>query len=707
MTNNLLITLAHSSSLNRFMMVSVVLGAASLPSVTQATEANTVQLPAVTVEADRANTEGYKVNRASSPKLSQPLRDTPQTVTVIPEEIIQERAATTLRDVLRNVTGVSIAAGEGGTPNGDNLTIRGFSARTDIFVDGIRDFGGYFRDPFNLEQVEVIKGPASAYSGRGSTGGSINLVTKAPKLEASKGGSLSLGTDQTKRVTADVNQPLTGLIDSAALRLNVMVHDSEVAGRDFVENQRWAIAPSLAFGLGTSTRTTFSYLHQDQDNIPDYGHPYVNGRPAQVDRENFYGLSGFDYEDTSVDMVTAKIEHDFNETLTVRNQLRYGNFVRDSIVTAPRLLSLPADTVNRTLKTRDSVDTILLDQVDLTAKFTTGTLGHTLVSGIEVGRETSENVARTASNGPVASLDNPNPYQTYAGTITRGATTETEADTLAAYTFDTLKLNAQWEIAGGLRYDRFDADFTSTAAAPLGTVDDMLSWKGAVTFKPLPAGSIYFAYGTSFNPSAEGLSLTTATASLDPEESRIFELGTKWDLLDKRVALSSALFRTEKTNARTPDPIGGVTVLEGEQVVDGIEFGVTGRITKQWQVFAGYSFMDSEITESGTAAEVGREVLNVPAHTFNLWTTYELPINVEIGGGTQYVGNRFSNNTNTNEVSGYWRFDAMASYHMTENIDIQLNVFNLADEYYYESIGGGHLVPGAGRSAMLTTSVRF
>ncbi len=693
----------ETTSLNRICLASLALGAVVAPMT--ATAENTMQLPSVVVEADRTDT-GYTVKNASSPKFTQPLRDTPQTVTVIPQEVMQERAATSLRDVLRNVTGISLAAGEGGTPNGDNLTLRGFNARTDIFVDNMRDIGGYFRDPFNMEQVEVFKGPSSAQTGRGSTGGSINLVSKAPTLKAAQSASLGFGTDNTKRVTADVNQPIPGL-QGAALRLNLMAHDADVAGRDIAENSRWAIAPSLAFGLGTPTRVTLSYLHQTEDNLPDYGHPYVNGRPAPVDRENFYGLKNLDYEDVMVDMLTAKVEHDFNDSLTLRNQLRYGHYDRDSIATPAATPNLLTNTVTRNPKSRDSIDTLLLNQLDVTAKFATGAVNHTLVSGMEIGQETSENTAKTFAAVPGTSLLNPNPYQPFTGTITRGATTDTEANTLALYAIDTIALNKQWDITGGLRWDRFDADTSLTTGQNFSNVDNMLSWKGAVTYKPRENGSVYLAYGTSFNPSAETLALSASNANLEPEESRSYELGTKWDLLDKRLAVTGAVFRTEKTNGRTSESSTSITVLEGEQKVDGFEIGATGQITKAWQVFAGYTFLDSKIESSRNPAEIGKEVANVPPHTFSLWTTYELPINVQIGGGTQYVGSRYGNNTNATEAPSYWRFDAMAAYHVTENVDVQLNIFNLADEYYYESVHGSHVVPGAGRTAMLTTSVKF
>jgi catecholate siderophore receptor len=274
----------------------------------------------------------------SSLKYTEPLRDIPQTITVISKSMIEEQGATTLRDVLRNVPGLTMTAGEGGTAAGDNLTLRGFSARNDLFVDGVRDISPQSRDPFNMEEVEVVKGPGSAFTGRGSTGGSINLVSKAPSLSRMFGGTFNFGTDGTKRVSADVNMPLRFLGEHTAFRLNVLAHDSGVAGRDVVNNQRWGVAPSLAFGLGTPTRLTLSYFKLKQDNISDYGIPWVpatnnvltayRDRPAPVPRETFYGFRSRDYERMGSDMATVKYEYDFSDALQLRNQLRYGRSTR-------------------------------------------------------------------------------------------------------------------------------------------------------------------------------------------------------------------------------------------------------------------------------------------------------------------------------------------------------------------------------------------
>ncbi len=334
------------------------------------------------------------------PLLTQPLIDTPQSIDVVPQHVIQDQGATTLRDTLRNVAGISLAAGEGGA-QGDSLTIRGFTARNDIFLDGMRDFGSYYRDPFNMQEVAVLQGPSSIAFGRGSTGGVVNQETKVAQTGHILTGDVELGTDQTKRITADIDRALPSLGSGTAFRLNLMGHESKFAGRDIAENRRFGIAPSLAFGLGTPTRLTFSYLHQGADDTPDYGIPWLFNGPAPVDRRNYYGFEHGNYLRTNVDLGTIKLDHDFSDKITFRNQARYAHYHRDLRITEAQIgttfdgdkvtPTTPLDEiqVNRNQIAVNSLETFLQDQVDVTMRFRTGFLRHTLVAGAEGGRETS------------------------------------------------------------------------------------------------------------------------------------------------------------------------------------------------------------------------------------------------------------------------------------------------------------------------------
>ncbi len=663
---------------------------------------------------------------AASPKFTEPLRDVPQTITVIPANVMQQQGAVTLRDVLRNVSGITFQAGEGGVPAGDQLTIRGFSARTDMFVDGVRDFGGYSRDAFNLEQVEVAKGPSSAIAGRGSTGGAINQISKAPNLVDSYTGTIGVGNASARRTTLDINQPIEGLGHGAAFRINAMWTDTEVPSRDAVSAERWGIAPSLAFGLGTSTRLTLSYFHLSQDNLPEYGLPWVpantnpeleaysNGMPP-VDQSNFYGLRNRDYEDTLTRLGTVVLDHDFTSSLSLRNLARYGTTERDSVITAPRFASVNTSTaINRQLQSRDMTDDIVANQTNLTARFGTGGLQHALVTGAEVSAESSENFARSGPTAPQADLFNPNPDDPYPGPITRtGARTLGEATSAAVYAFDTVNITEHWELTGGLRWDRFDVDYESVAATgeltELDRTDRMVSWRAGGVYKPRFNGSVYFGYGTSLNPSAEGLALSTATVDLDPERTRTYELGTKWDTPDSRASFNAAVFRTEKTNARTPglNPGDPPTVLAGKLVVDGVELGVSGRLTDRWTTFGTVSFLQSDIAASNTADELDNALALTPERTFNIWTTYALPMRISVGGGVQYMDSVFRNATNAASVPSYWLVNALASYEVNTHLTLRMNANNLANEEYVDRVGGGHYIPGPGRQVMISADVKY
>ena len=652
----------------------------------------------------------------SSPKYTQPILDTPQTITVISKEVMEEQGATTLRDVLKNVPGLTITAGEGGNPAGDNLTLRGFSARNDIFVDGVRDISPQARDPFNLEQVDVVKGPGSTYTGRGSTGGSINLINKTPGLRRSFAGALDFGTDATRRATADINLPIG---DTIGFRLNLLGHHSGVAGRDVVKFERWGVAPSLTFGLGKPTRFTISYYKLKQDNISDYGIPWVpatnnvlvefRDRPAPVPRDTFYGFRNRDFEKLDSNLVTLKFEHDFNDNLSLRNQLRYADSSRDSMATPPRFASNNSTVINREMRSWITEDKVWDNQTDFIARFNTGSVQHALVSGVNFSRENNTRVTRTAGNSQTTLL-NPNPDDIFTGPIIISPIVgDVTANSQAAYLFDTATLGSKWELNGGLRWDRFDADGITTTGTPVSRVDRMLSVRAGAVFKPLPQGAIYASYGTSINPSLEGLSYNTANTVIDPEKTYTLEAGSKWDFFNRRVLLTGAVFHVEKLNARTPGILPGdpPQVLEGKQRVNGVELSLEGSLTKAWHMLAGYTYLDSETVESNTPGETGKELVNTPRNSFNLWTTYSLPSGLHFGGGARFVGRRWGNTINTRFVEGYWTFDVMASYPLTEHIDLKLNLYNLANKLYFDRLGGGHLVPGPGRSAMVSTSFRF
>ena len=678
---------------------------------------------------------------ATSPKYTQPLLDTPQTLTIIPSNVYEAQAQTTLRDALRNTPGITLQAGEGGGAPGDNVYVRGFTARNDISIDGVRDPGVVSRDLFNVEQIEIAKGPASAITGRGSTGGAINLASKMALADGFTRLSLTAGTDDHGRTTLDANREFG---EGGAARVNLMWQDAGVPGRDAVERRSWGLAPSFVLGLHTPTRVYLNLVHAEQDNLPDYGLPVVlpgnvsaGTTAADLDWSNFYGLRSRDYEKVATDSATVIVEHDFSDALSLRSLTRVGRNDRDAIVTAPRFAANadqgtgfdPAvPQVRRNdMKSQDREDAILAHQTSFSGQWTVGGVKHDVVAGVELSREDQDSYSRAEVSGvlpPMANLYDPDPNTPYASEVARtGASTHARGDTTAVFAFDTLSFGQHWLLSGGLRWERFDVDYT-TVAAPVAPAtqgvatdfarrDDMLSWRAGLVYKPVPAGSIYLAAGTSFNPIADGnqgivLGGTGAnTATLAPERSRTVELGTKWDWLRGRLSFTGALFESEKTNARSTDALGN-TVLAGDQRIRGVELSLAGEVRRGWQVFAGYAYMDSDIIESANTLEVDRELAYVPRNTFNLWTSHTAG-DWTFGAGAQFTDSYFFSAVAPtaavaalSDYTRYWLFNAMVGYRVNEVANLQLNATNLADERYIERGYNGHFSPGAGRAVLLS-----
>lgn len=671
------------------------------------------------IELDAHTVEGLSASQLASPKFNAPLLDTPQTITVIPQSLMQEQGASTLRDILRNSPGITFQAGEGGTPAGDQMTIRGFSARTDMFVDGVRDLGGYARDSFNLEQVEVAKGPSSASAGRGATGGSVNLVSKAPQAVPFATAAATVGTDNHLRGTLDVNRPLNA-DQNVAGRLNLMWQDADVPGRDTVNNSSWGIAPSVKIGLDKPTQLTLAWQHLEQDNLPDYGMPRATfDYEPTVPFSNWYGLTERDYEKIDQDLVTATVEHQ-GSGYTLRNLTRFGSTYRDSVTTAPRFVSGSTDVIRRSdWKSRDQTDEIFANHTNLSTEFVTGDITHGLSFGLELSRESERNYTRVedpATVLPETDVYNPNPHDPYNGNITRnGAYNEGSGDTVALYAFDNIFAGQRWQIFAGLRYDDFSAtqDVVDEAGAKTSYSrrDREFSGRLGGLFKPNEDSTLYFGYSSAFNPSAEGLSLLarrTDLSDVDPEQTRAYELGYKWNALQNQLSLSAGLFRTEKTNARTAgiNPNDPPIILDGKERVDGIELTAAGRLSRQWELFAGYAYMTSELEASNSSA-TGGDLGLVPHHTFNFWSTYQLPSGFTLGGGAQYMASVFRNDTSGETVPDYLLFNAMVSYNISEALTLRLNATNLTDETYIDRIGGGHHIPGQGRQFLLSAYYAF
>jgi catecholate siderophore receptor len=685
------------------------------------------------VEVTGVETPDYKVDVNSLSKLTQPMVDTPQQIESISRQLMQDRGELSLSDALRNASGVSLGAGESSW-QGTNLTLRGFNARNDIYLDGMRDFGSYYRDPFNMEEVQVLEGPSSVLFGRGSTGGVVNQVSKTPSLTARTEVEAAVGTDNTHRGAIDFDAPLTGLGRGAAVRINLMGHEDNVAGFSQTPHfARWGLAPSLALGLGTPTRMTFSYFHQSEDDVPTQGIPWYLNRPAPVPRSNYYGFSD-DFLHTTADAWTVKVEHDYSARLSVRNQLRYAQFFsswrqiepQPAPVTASTTLA--TETVTRALQGSQARQTFLQDQLDANARFSTGGLRHNLVFGAEVGPERASPEYDNALGVPSTLLLTPNTSQAFSGNVFPRIVTDTKAFSYAFYAIDTVELGTHIELTGGIRWDSFKNDYTSTtySATPglLGTpiagqpivdnrTDQSPSYRGSVVFKPTEHGSLYFDYSTSFNPSAEALSqviavrsLTMGNRFLDPEKNETFEAGAKWNVLDDHVLLQGAVFREEKTNARVPSATAGLNQLAGDQRVDGFELQGSGHITPAWQVNASYTYLHTQTVKTVPGGpRLGAPLFNAPDSSAILWTSYAFTSKLEAGAGVTYVGRRYGNDTEV--APGYTTADLMLKYRLSDRLRLQVNIDNLTDANYADAIHGFHIIPGAGRSALFSVAADF
>jgi catecholate siderophore receptor len=670
-------------------------------------------------------------------KIPLDLQDTPQSVNLIPQSLIQDQADHRLEDALKNVPGVTLNAGEGAA-RGDTVNIRGFSAFNDFFLDGVRDAAVYNRDSFDLQEVEVLKGPSATLFGRGSTGGAINQVSKAPGLDALRTLTSDVGTNDEVRGALDVDQPIG---PAAAIRLNAMAETSGVAGRDVVRDRRWGVAPSAAFGLGEPTTLTLNYLHLQEDDTPDTGAPFVNGLPAPVPRGAFYGLAS-DRAKSWVNVGTLRLTHEVSPALTFASTVRYASYRFDYQFEAPNFGSPapgiggapgPSTPLADVLVGRDSPSssgrqTNLTGQFDLTARFATGPLRHVLVAGTELARETSDldrYVNPFNSNNfwvaPTSLLD-PYPFESRPAEPV-SATQVTDGNSEGVYATDTASLGRRLDLIAGVRLDRFAATYHQVTAASgavldLAHVDKVASPRFAAVFKPVPWESLYVSYGTSFDPSAEALTLTTKTANLGPVKATSYEAGSKTSVLSGALLLTAAVFRTQVDNAQINDPDNPtLTILEGNERVQGFELGATGHIGPALEVTAGYTYLDGKTSgaaATGSYSDVA--VPNLARNAFNLWAEYELTHRWEFGGGLNYLDRRAANIVTPGNplaiVPSYVVFDAMAACRVNERLTLQLNALNLGDRLYYAGVyytsaSENHVLPGPGRTVKLTARVSF
>ena len=671
---------------NRKFVVSPLAGALALAVVAPAL-AEPAGEPANARDLDKIEVHGEYVEKPSSIKYTQPLLDTPQTITVVTKDVMDQQNLIGLRDVLSTLPGITFGAGEGGGGYGDSITLRGFNASSDITTDGIRDSAQYSRtDSFNLNAIELINGANSVFSGAGSVGGNINLVSKVAGAGDFTTMTLGAGTDAYGRATLDTNHDFG---NGTAVRLNAMAHQNDAPGRDVESFERWGIAPSVAFGLGTPLRVTMSYFHQTDNNIPQYGVPYFSayGGPLPgVDPSNYYGYANVDSQDIDVDMLTGTVEYDINDHTTVRSIARFQQVDQYSVVNAPQgtwclydgvnpvpppagpacqggqqpgtfLPGVPSGPRGHVRNTRNS---IAISQTDLTTRFDTGSVGHALVAGVSFSSEDfhldTGRIFRNADGSPVTlpPMSISDPYYYYNGprNYVRQQFNDGSLQNQAIYVFDTLTFTPQWMVNVGARWENNEGesvvqDFDMNAGPNLGGTtafqtfkneDNLFSYRASVLFKPVEAGTIYLSYSDSKTPSKGSVNgaCTVQTCNVDPETAVNIELGTKWDLAPG-LAFNAAVFRNDRENFKVADPgnpanPSGEQQLDGEARVDGVALGLAGQLTHDWAIFANVTFLESEVLQGVSDYVAGQSgdplkglpISGTPERAGSVWTTYDL-----------------------------------------------------------------------------------
>ena len=703
----------------------------------------------------------YKVEKSANSKFTEPLRDTPKSVTVIPKEVIEDIGATSFREVVRSTPGVTLGTGEGGNAFGDRIFIRGFEARNDVYIDGLRDPGVSSREIFGVEQIEIIKGPSGSFGGRGTTGGLVSLQSKRPQI----GNDFAVvegtvGTENHYRGTIDANMMLTGTL---AVRVNTLYHQADTPGRDYVQSEKKGTAIALGWNPVNGLLVTADYYHFRLDGVPDWGHPFdsTTQQPYKVNRDNYYGVIGRDFMYNGSDIGTFAVEYDPIDALSLRSVTRYGEtynrylagpvgavcrFARTGTGACPATGTLlPEDqfTVTPGAQRRYSDTKYLASLADATIRLGDDGFSHTIVFGAEYALEKVDALRLITSafaedaNGNVTSVStiirnllNPNPVlngtiESYVDGIT--GPTKTRVESTGVYLIDTIKFGPQFSVTLGARYDSYDiALFNPDASNAAGLQPErlannvsFLNWQASALYKPVEAVSIYGSFSTSSNPSGEQIDgngiaydgLAAVTQNLEPERNKNMEVGVKGELFNGELLLTGALFQITKTNAREQTS-PGVYELVGKLRSRGAEIGVTGNFGERVQLFGGYTYTDAKLVNSVNAANEGKPFANIPKHSASLLATYAVTDHVQIGGQVHYQGKVFGGTqvAGTAHLPAYTRFDAVARWQPVEWLEARLNVLNLTDKLYYDAIyrsGSPFAYVAPGRSATLSLTASF
>ncbi|WP_375411075.1 TonB-dependent receptor [uncultured Bradyrhizobium sp.] len=726
----------------------------------------------------------------ASSKFPQPIANTPKSITVLTKDVLEDKNATTLKQALLSTAGVTLGTGEGGNAFGDRFFIRGFDARNDVFIDGVRDPGVSVRENFFTEQVEILRGPGSSFAGRGTTGGAINIVTK----QATTAGNFynmdtTFGTDMTKRIVLDANQVISPTL---AVRAGGLFQEANIAGRDRVRDDRNGGFGAVAWTPFDAVKVTANYIHTNLHGLPDFGVPYYRPSTATtaggpfpdfgVNRANFYGFPNRDYSNITQDIGTVNAEVVISPELTVSNKTRVQRSVLDYVGTLPEapVITNPNPllwTLSANPQSRYQTTEVVANQTEAAYKFDTGPFRHNAVSGLEISREhvsidryaglSSEALPGGFSgSGSLTGVNIFNPQFTDLpfGTNPQltGLPTTVSVGTQSFYVLDTANYNDVLFLNGGVRFDNYGINTTgyATVNAKPNTFGSqaaefrMINYNGGVVYKPLPWASVYAAYATSSNPVGAEFDGTAAqygglapvlngnlTQIFGPEQNQAAEVGTKFELFDKRLLVTAALFQTEKENAResrnvtaatataacpfpAPAPVGNISCITAGAAyrIQGIDLGVAGKITDKWSLFGGLVLMDTKVTKSlippaNTAlysTNVGLPLSNVAHQSFSLLTKYQVTDIWEVGGQAVYrskiYGGTFLAANQGTQLPGYWRFDAFAEAQIDKHWKVKLFVNNVFNKLYYDALyqsAAPFVLEAPGRAAYIVLSARY
>ncbi|TBR14263.1 MAG: TonB-dependent siderophore receptor [Rugosibacter sp.] len=685
-------------------------GAAGLTHAADAT------LPQVNVQdqTERADgpVAGYCATRSATfTKTDTPLKEVPASVSVVPAELMKDQAMQNLADVIRYVPGATAHQGEG---NRDQFILRGISTSADLYVDGIRDDAQVFRDLYNLERVEVLKGTGGMIFGRGGAGGVLNRVTKKPVFGHVGEASVSLGSHSQLRGTVDLGGKIN---DTAAWRLNAMAENGNSFRQGF-DMKRYAVNPTVTLVPGAMTSLTIGFEHLRDERTADRGVPSKNGKPINGDPGTFFGNADQSDARSMVDGLYAILDHDFGG-VQLKNSFRvthYDKFYQNVYADNANTSSVIASNLKLAAYNNANQRTNIFNQTDLTTKLNAGGFEHILLAGLELGHQDSTNKRNTGFFGAstLTTVPTSAPFATATSFRPNGtdADNNVKADIVALYLQDQIALSKEWKLLAGLRYDHFKTTFddrrTTTPAIDLARTDNEFSPRAGLIWSPNAVSTYYASYSYSFLPSAEVLNLAANTAGLDPEKARNYELGARWDLA-ANLTLSTALFRLDRDNVRNSDGAGGL-VLTGQQRTQGVEVGLQGDITHNWQVYAGYANLDSRITKATAAAgNLGHRPQLVPQNMLSVWNRFNVSNGWGAGLGVIYQGSSFTNADNVVQLPAFARADGAIYYVFADGkTRLALNIENLFDKKYFPTAdGNNNISPGAPRSARLTVNTNF